>query len=396
MNICFFSPGAYSYFNPDASTFIGGAELQQVLIAKYMVQRGINVSFIVGDYGQSDVEIVGDITIIKSFEPFKGNRKLRFIPDTLKIYRAMKIADADVYNQRSTSFFTGQLAYFASRLGKIFTFSIGIDYNCYRDCMGYLPRPMTFMYRYGLRRAHAIIAQTKDQQRLFKKNFNRDPVLIRNGIIIPPVETPSTEASLINNESSNQDSAGRDRVTEFLWVGSFRRRKRPDIYLQLARRIPQAVFTIIGGKGDDEAYYEEILMESRRIQNVRHIEFVPPFEISNYYRRAYALINTSYLEGFPNTYLHAWVFGVPTLTIEIDPEGVIARNKIGEVTGTFDSLVEAVTRLIEDPASRMGMSERARRYVEKYHNIDDRGEDYIRLFERLLASVPIRSSSRSG
>ena len=124
LKVCFFSPTAYSYFDKSKNLWAGGAEIQQVLVAREMAARGIEVSFIVGDYGQDDVEVFGDITVIKSFAPFKGNRKLRFTLDMLKIYRAMKIADADVYNQRSTSFYTGQLAYFAARLKKKFTFSI--------------------------------------------------------------------------------------------------------------------------------------------------------------------------------------------------------------------------------------------------------------------------------
>ena len=39
---------------------------------------------------------------------------------------AQRIADADVYNQRSTSFYTGQIAWFAARLGRLFTFSLGM------------------------------------------------------------------------------------------------------------------------------------------------------------------------------------------------------------------------------------------------------------------------------
>ena len=125
MKVCFFSPTAYSYFNPDGDKWAGGAETQQVLIAKHLAGRGVDVSFIVGDYGQADVERHEGITVIKSFVPFKGNRKLRFLPDMSAIRRAMKTADADVYNQRSTSFYTGQLAWFASGMGKAFTFSLG-------------------------------------------------------------------------------------------------------------------------------------------------------------------------------------------------------------------------------------------------------------------------------
>ncbi len=407
MKVCFFSPTAYSYFNPDSHTWAGGAEMQQVLIGRHMMQRGIDVSFIVGDYGQADVELIEGITLIKSFQPFTGNRKLRFIPDMRAIWHAMRIADADIYNQRSTSFYTGQLAYFARRLGKRFTFSIGIDYNCYADCEKRLAFPITSLYRYGVRSADAIIAQTERQQRLVRRHFNIDPVLIRNGIVIPPAgegdaEEHAPAAGRRDGPSGREaplDAAsftpGDKSPCEFLWVGSFRRRKRPDLFLELARRIPGARFTMIGGEGDDSQYFENIARAAQAIPNLTHVGFVPPGEIDRYYRRAWAFVNTSDLEGFPNTYLHSWVAGVPTLTMEIDPDGIIRRNRIGAAADSFEGLVDAVRSLCKDPASRSEMSRRAHRYVREHHDITDRGDDYIRLFEKLLSTSAMSASRRS-
>lgn len=388
MKVCFFSPTAYSYFDPAGKAWAGGAEIQQVLVARHMLKRGIDVSFIVGDFGQPDAEIIDGITLIKSFEPGKGNRKLRFIPDMVKIRRAMQIADADVYNQRSTSFFTGQLAHFASRLGKAFTFSIGSIYNCYPDGDGYLSMPVSLLYRYGIRKCSAVIAQTDEQRHLFKTNFGREAVVIRSGIPIPDIERlePKPGADI---------SPGAEGF-EFLWVGSMRRLKRPELYLELARRVPGARFTIIGGELDDKIFYKQIIEEMKAIKNIFYLGFVPPTEIDRYYRRAYALINTSSIEGFPNTYLHAWVHGIPTLTIEIDPDGVIAEYGCGEVAGDLNGLVDTVKRLSRDSSLRASMSVKARNYVEENHDIEKRGDDYIRLFEKLVESSRRSVSSRSG
>lgn len=367
MKVCFFSPTAYSYFRPDRTAWAGGAETQQLLLANHMKAKGIDVSFIVGDFGQDEVESVDGITLIRSFTPFKGNRKLRFIPDMIRIRHAMKIAGADIYNQRSTAFFTGQLARFASDLGKAFTFSLGIDYNCYPDGQGAIPWPMSSLYRYGIRKADAVISQTEKQRRLMLENFGRETVLIRNGITI-------------------QDGRGATRDSGFLWVGRFQGTKRPDVALDLARALPDERFTIIGGYAGDERYASSITEAAKRIPNVEHIPFVPPREMEAYYRGAYALLNTASLEGFPNTYLHAWVHGVPAITIEIDPDGILSNNGIGIVTGTFEGLVDAVRGIRSNPTMRSEMSERAIRYVRANHDIRDRGDDYIRLFEAVLSS----------
>ena len=384
MKVCFFSPTAYSYFRPDRAAWGGGAETQQLLVARHMLSKGIEVSFIVGDFGQAPVETVDGITLVKSFTPFKGNRKLRFIPDMMRIRAAMRAAGADIYNQRSTAFFTGQLAYFASQLGKAFTFSLGIDYNCYPDGQGAVPWPMSSLYRYGIGKADAVIVQTEMQGRLMLENFGRETVLIRNGITIP-----SDEPAPAGECASPLDAGARRSPVDnrgFLWVGRFQPTKRPDLFLDLARALPEVRFTMIGGYAGDEKYAARVTEAAAKLANVTHIPFVPPAEIEAYYRRARALINTSSLEGFPNTYLHAWVYGVPVITLEIDPDHIVSKNRIGIVAGTFEGLVEAVKGMRVNESMRSEISARASRYVKENHDIKNRGDDYIRLFERVLSS----------
>lgn len=380
MKVCFFAPKAYGYFNPELEKWAGGAETQQFLIARQMVDNGIDVSFIVGDHGQPEVEIYDGIEVVKSFALAAGNRKLRFLPDMLKIRRAMEITDADIFNQRSTSFYTGQMAFFASRLGKKFTFSIGSDYNCFPDCDGHISFPMTSLYRYGIKKADAIIAQTERQRTLIRENMSKDSVLIRNGI--PILHPPTGQVSSQGQDGAVGYTVG--RRPEFLWVGTFRRLKRPELFLRLAEEIPEADFTLVGGGGDESEFSENILRMASSKSNLSYVGFKRPDEIEEYYRRAFAYVNTSDLEGFPNTYLHSWRHGVPTLTIEIDPDSIIENNRIGYAAGNFDNLVKLSRELCADRNLREEMSLRSLSYVSANHDIREKGEEYIRLFRSLL------------
>lgn len=383
MKVCFFSPTAYSYFRPDRTAWAGGAETQQLLIATHMKSKGVDVTFIVGDYGQEEVERVDGFTLIRSFSPFTGNRKLRFVPDMIKIRNAMKRADADIYNQRSTAFFTGQLARFASGLGKAFAFSLGSDYNCYPDGLGAIRWPMTTLYRYGIRSADAVISQTERQQRLMRENFGRETALIRNGIAIPPAGGVATAGEL---RPAAREGDGDARDIGFLWVGRFHAAKRPELLLECARALPDERFTVIGGYAGNERYASGLTDALTRLSNVTHIPFVPPAGMDAYYRGARALLNTSSFEGFPNTYLHSWAHGVPVVTIGIDPDDIIAKNEIGIVAGSFERFVEAVRSFRPDGSARSETAARAIAYVKANHDIRDRGDDYVRLFESVLSS----------
>jgi hypothetical protein len=80
----------------------------------------------------------------------------------------------------------------------------------------------------------------------------------------------------------------------------------------------------------DERSFRELLEDAPA--NVVILESVRPSELHNEFAGAIALLCTSELEGFPNTFLDAGCFGVPVLSLGIDPDGMITREGGGVVT----------------------------------------------------------------
>jgi len=52
LKVCFLSLSAYPILSKANLGFVGGAELQQVFIAKELQSRGYEVSFVTYDHGQ--------------------------------------------------------------------------------------------------------------------------------------------------------------------------------------------------------------------------------------------------------------------------------------------------------------------------------------------------------
>ena len=65
--ICFLALSSYPTLAKTTTQQIGGAEVQQILIAKELMKRGFAISFIVHDYGQKPVEVIDGITVYKIF-----------------------------------------------------------------------------------------------------------------------------------------------------------------------------------------------------------------------------------------------------------------------------------------------------------------------------------------
>jgi hypothetical protein len=79
---------------------------------------------------------------------------------------------------------------------------------------------------------------------------------------------------------------------------------------------------------------------------VEFVGHVPFRDVGKHFDHASALVNTSPTEGFPNTFLQAWIRGVPTLSF-VKPEvtagesGTIACRDIDELASRIGSLTGA-------------------------------------------------------
>jgi glycosyltransferase involved in cell wall biosynthesis len=376
MRLTIVSPSAYPALVPGKIEFAGGAEFQLLMLARAMRDRGHEVSFVVGDYGQPALEEAQGFSMYRSFELFKGNRNLRFIPDMIKLRAALRESRPDVVNQRSTAFYTGQTCYFSHQVDAAFVFSLGIDYNCYPDLQGRARWPIPVLYGWGIRSAEMVLAQTKDQANLMRKNFGRDDVAVFPNLLeIPSIRSPEENRGYV------------------LWVGSLARRKRPEMFLDLARRCPGTEFRLVGGAGEDPGYDSEIRTAAESIPNLNYVGFVSPPQMDEQYRGAALYVNTSGLEGLPNAFLQSWAHGVPTVSAEVDPDGVIASKELGGVERAPDGLAALVSSLLADPEARLAAGRRGYEHVKSHHAIEsvgDLAEEY------LLRAVQKRSASGSG
>ena len=84
---------------------------------------------------------------------------------------------------------------------------------------------------------------------------------------------------------------------------------------------------------------------ARTVPNLTFHGKVPYLEIGRLFDRARLLANTSEIEGFPNTFLQAWVRGVPVVTM-FDPDGLVARESLGSAHDTVSDMVRGLKTLL--------------------------------------------------
>jgi glycosyltransferase involved in cell wall biosynthesis len=332
---------------------VGGAELQQTLLARALAAQGYRVSMVVADYGQPEGAVWDGIKTHKAYRPSAGIPVLRFIhPRWTSLWAAMKRAHADIYYTSCAGALLGQVVLFARLHGARVIFRIASNSDC--DPRSLLIRYWRDkrLYRYGLRRADLVLAQTPEQQRALLKNFRRDSRVV-----------PSL------TESNGRRLGFHERDIAALWVGNFRALKRPELLLEAARKLPSLKFHIIGGPmPGSESLFEDVQAQALKLPNAHFHGPVPYHEVGEYYERARVLVGTSEIEGFPNTYLQAWARGTPVVAF-LDPEQLIARNGMGRATTSVSELCEAIVAMTSERQIWESASQRCREYMDDRYNL---------------------------
>jgi glycosyltransferase involved in cell wall biosynthesis len=346
---------------------IGGESVQQTLLGRALARRGHDVSMVVADYGQQDGARWGAIRVFKAYRPAAGVPVLRFIhPRWTGLWSALARADADLYYTSCSGMHVGLLALFCRRFGKRFVFRSASDPDCDRSRVRVFVRFARdrWLYAQGLLRANAILVQSASQAQALARSYR-----LTSQVAAMLVEKPAPVGA---------------RDIDVLWVGNIKRVKRPDRILEVAAKLPEASIHIVGGETPaEESLFRDFTGAVAARPNVVFHGRLPYWDANDLYGRARVLVNTSDVEGFPNSYLQAWIRGVPVVT-RLDPDGVIEREGLGVVARSSAQISDAIGSLLEDPAAWNAASERCRAFMAREYGEDKVLKSYLDTFEQVM------------
>lgn len=357
LKICFISLNSYPLFRTNHPGYFGGAELQMSLIAKKLAQdKRFNISVIVADYEQKAVVKTDNITL---YLAFRKHRSLFW--ETIRFFWLLKKINTDVYIERIMNIKVGLVAAFCQVFKKKFIYMLAHDWDCLPDCGGYLRWFDCRLFQLGLKKADLIITQTLEQQKRLKKNLGLNSLVMR---------------SLAANLSGSR------AVTRhwLLWVGRADWWKQPEIFIRLAKILPQEKFVMVCRRGTDNRFFTKIKRRAKTLPNLKFFESVSVNKIISYYRWAKILINTSVAEGFPNTFLQSGASQTPILSLKVNPDNFISRYRCGLVcNNSRKKLLLQLNLLLTQPALARQLGCNLCRYVTRRHSLKN-----IAIFKQLI------------
>jgi glycosyltransferase involved in cell wall biosynthesis len=303
-----------------------------VLLARAWRDLGIDVSMIVHDHGQPRSHSIDGIRTVSMCGRDEGIRVLRFFhPRMTSLFRALGQSQADVYYQSPAGVDTGLVAWFCRHHGKRMVFRIASDANCVRGGQLISYWRDRKLFEYGMPRADLIASQTHHQQTLLMQNYG----------------LPSHVINMAADLASITPPRGKD--IDALWVSNFREVKRPEAVIEIAKALPHLRFAMVGGAlPGGQSYYDRVVAEARQLPNITVHGAVPYHEIGALYDRAHLFLNTSTMEGFPNSFLQAWMRGLPVVST-FDPDGLINRESLGAARTSIAELIPVIRETLANP-----------------------------------------------
>jgi glycosyltransferase involved in cell wall biosynthesis len=179
------------------------------------------------------------------------------------------------------------------------------------------------------------------------------------------------------------ESEPRDKDIDVLWVNNIRSVKRPEWFLRLARALPAYNFTLVGGPMPHESeQYRQLQREAKSVTNLELAGPVPYEAVNAYYSRARLFVNTSTVEGFPNSFLQAWIRGVPVVST-FDPDNLISQRGLGQFVQTESELKAAALRFLENDQLTTTCGYRASAYAYETHESSQLGRLLFKFINNL-------------
>ncbi len=289
---------------------IGGAEMQALEIAKALKSEGHTIEYISYSpicYTSNDfkVHIIPERAGLDFF--YYGIKK--------QLYRVLDEIKPDIIYHRAFVPYSRFVATWASINKVPFYFHCADIYTLNAKNNSLYNIVKNIWLKKTLKLATGVICQNIEQYRELQRFQIKKVKIIYN-----------LHRKNINNRININNR------NQIIWIGKFEPMKQPNIFIDFAEKYHDTniLFTMFSSKCPKTETNMKLL---KRIANNNRITFIEGKDndfINNYIcNHALLLVNTSLSEGISNTFIQAWMRGVPVLSLNSNPDNWFDRYKIG-------------------------------------------------------------------
>ena len=355
----------------------GGSELQVYYIAMELIRRGWEVHYI-----REENDWIGKELIIDGITLYALHRRedyLRFM-NGFHLKQVMQRIKADVWYCRATTNYVAPIAWAARKIGGQVVWACSHDFQVSKNLLRkVITSPLKFFFfsifallnRFffsrSLKYIDHVILQSEIQNRLLNTNYNGDGTIINNAHPIPVL--PDIK-----------------RKKLILWAARLHEWKHPEIFIKIAKKFKlQDYQFIIAGRPMSNSIItlKEIVDAGKNLPNFDYIGEVDSEQIHSLMQQSMLFVSTSSNEGFPNTFIEAWLRGVPVVSLKVDPDSYIKKFNMGRVSENIEQMCHDINQLMTEPELWKEISKNCLKISRMAFNI----ETHVDKLEHLINST---------
>ncbi len=365
----------------------GGAEVQANYLGQELGKRGYEVSYVCQTIHHQKIstsERLGQMTIYW----VKPSGRFPWL-DQNKYLKPLKIIQPNYILQRISSNVIYVLGKYSARHQCKLVWFCTDNKNPIRNfhqfkfkehaatkSLGFLKRLMFGLnsiimdfYRVrGMKHVDIAFTQNEIQEAQVQKHFNLSSSRMISGHPIPNKSISATQR--FDNKT-------------ILWCANWGTHKRPQLYIDLARQMSHTDFNfvMVGGHSDQQ-YVNRLL--SNKPDNLTVTGSLSFDDALRYFDSASVFVNTSTPggDGFPNTFIQAWLRHTPIVSLGFDPDHVVEKNKLGYNLNSVDAAAEHIGRLMNDFDLYKSLSNNAYHYACQNHTINVMTDHFLKVLEQ--------------
>jgi glycosyltransferase involved in cell wall biosynthesis len=236
------------------------------------------------------------------------------------------------------------------------------NYNPLKYLIFYLNNRLMDYYRVkGMKKVSIAFNQNDYQETEIKNNFKLSSYRLISGHPLPGRQISVEQR--FNNKL-------------VLWCGNLGKHKRPELFIQMAREMEHSGyhFVMVGGHPNTAHVNNLFVNKPCNLESTGRLSFDNALI---WFDKASVLVNTSESEGFSNTFIQAWLRGVPTIVFGADPDQVIAKNQLGFNVNNINDSGGKISILLENIELYKMYSNKVSEYAREHYTVRNMTEQFL-------------------
>lgn len=288
---------------------IGGAEMQALEISTALQKEGHSITYICYSsktYSSNEYEV--------SIIPTRASWDIFYYGTKNKLYKALNEIHPDIVYHRAFVPYSRFIAKWCMSNNIPFYFHSADIYTLTRKNNSLYNILQNMWLKYTLSHSTGVICQNKEQYEALQ-NFK-----------IKRLKT------IYNIQRTNVKPLCTDKGHNLVWIAKFEQAKQPELFIDFAERFKNknVTFTMFSSKMPKTEKNRKLLERILNNSQITLIEGKDNEYINDYLcNKASLLINTSVSEGISNTFIQAWMRGVPVVSLNSNPDNWFDNYMIG-------------------------------------------------------------------